>query len=874
MRGMRRACSGASAVAAALSLCAGSAMGQTAATSPRGPFTVAMSESPLMDAVDRAAARAKEPERARLHILARLQLANACYPHDLSPQQLDDLIAQTQLLPPTAPNAGPFTPRYFADTTCWLGAANLGDAGTSRPAQLTYSFPDDGVHWGLTCAGYLQGGNDLGAKLVTAYGSLDRGREFIRSSVAGWRNVAGLTYTEVADNNSPQDTATPRISTRGDIRFGGLGFAPIGQPLAYNAFPGAATSGCSGGDMTINTNYFTSLYFTNPAGNFLYFRNSVAHEHGHGLGFLHSVPCNQTKLMEPTISTGTFLLSPDDVRGAIRNYGDRFAPLGNHTAAGAKDFGNLTSPSTRSVIERDLGINGTAVVVNGNPPTFLSEDDWFKFTIGSTQAVTITADPTGYGPSGACCIAAVCTTTTQAKCAASGGTFVLRGSCSPSPCSAATNPTTCSGSGLDPNWCQGQQGGGCSGSLTSTDATQAGNLALELRAADGTTVLALSNSNTLGITEQIAQAALGAGTYYVRVWDFGGASSANQIVQTYDLTIRVGISKAPPRAIAGLNLKRVQADTLCYFMGNHNSYATESAATIPATNYAWDLDGDGVYDSAGAGQPQPSFTYRSNGTFNVTLRVTDSNGLTAADTVQCVVYGATTSVTSVSPSSATAGATVPVTIIGTNFKGVTSASQVTVSGGGVTVTGTPTVNALGTRITGLSFVLASNAAGTARDVNVTNSDGLGSSGGGIEVFTVESLAVTGACCAANGTCTETDAGSCAATFQGLGTVCMPNPCPVPTGACCFGSTCSVTTAAACVGANRSFAGASTACNTVGNTTTPCCLANFNQNGVLEVQDIFDFLNAWFTLDGATDINGSGVSVQDIFDFLNAWFSGC
>lgn len=871
---MWRACSGASAVSAALWICAGSAIGQTAATSPRGQLAVAMPESPLTDAVERAAGRAKEPERARLQILARLQIANACYPHDLSPQQLDELIAQTQLLPPTAPNTGPFTPRYFADTTCWLGAANLGDAGTSRPAQLTYSFPDDGVHWGLTCAGYLQGPNDLGAKLITAYGALDRGREFIRSSVAGWRNVAGLTYTEVADDSSPQDTATARVATRGDIRFGGLAFAPIGQPLAYNAFPGAATSGCSGGDMTINTNYFTSLYFTNPAGNFLYFRNAVAHEHGHGLGFLHSVPCNQTKLMEPTISTGTFLLSPDDVRGAIRNYGDRFAPLGNHSAAGAKDFGNLTVPSSRSVIERDLGINGTAVVVNGNPPTFLSEDDWFKFTIGSTQAVTITVDPTGYGPSGACCVAAVCTTTTQAKCAASGGTFVLRGSCSPSPCSAATNPTTCTGSGLDPNWCQGQQGGGCSGTLSTIDATQAGNLALELRASNGTTVLATSNSSALGISEQIAQAGLAPGTYYVRVWDAGGASSANQTVQTYDLTIRVGTAKAPPRAIAGLNLKRVRANTTAYFMGNHNSYATEPGATLPVANYQWDLDGDGEFDSDGDGQPQPLFTYRSNGTFNVTLQVTDSNGMSATDTIQCVVFGATTSVSFTTPSSGASGSTVPVTIVGANFKGVTTASQVSVSGTGVAVVGTPVVNAPGTRITGLSFVISPTAAATARDITITNSDGAGSSGGGTEIFTVTTTATTGACCAPNGTCTDSAIAACSGVFQGLGTVCSPNPCPQPTGACCTGSTCSLTTAAACAGPNRSFAGASTACNTGGSLVAPCCFANFNQNGVLEVQDIFDFLNAWFTLDSATDINGSGVSVQDIFDFLNAWFAGC
>jgi hypothetical protein len=54
-----------------------------------------------------------------------------------------------------------------------------------------------------------------------------------------------------------------------------------------------------------------------------------------------------------------------------------------------------------------------------------------------------------------------------------------------------------------------------------------------------------------------------------------------------------------------------------------------------------------------------------------------------------------------------------------------------------------------------------------------------------------------------------------------------------------------------------------------------CIADYNCSGIPDVQDIFDYLNAWFTADPLTDINTSGtVDVQDIFDFLNAWFAGC
>jgi hypothetical protein len=97
------------------------------------------------------------------------------------------------------------------------------------------------------------------------------------------------------------------------------------------------------------------------------------------------------------------------------------------------------------------------------------------------------------------------------------------------------------------------------------------------------------------------------------------------------------------------------------------------------------------------------------------------------------------------------------------------------------------------------------------------------------------------------------------------------------GACCAGSTCSIATAAACTGPNTRYVADNTACNAVSINTTPCCKANFNQStgaAPLEVQDIFDFLNAWFADNAQADINGGGLAVQDIFDFLNIWFEGC
>ncbi len=55
----------------------------------------------------------------------------------------------------------------------------------------------------------------------------------------------------------------------------------------------------------------------------------------------------------------------------------------------------------------------------------------------------------------------------------------------------------------------------------------------------------------------------------------------------------------------------------------------------------------------------------------------------------------------------------------------------------------------------------------------------------------------------------------------------------------------------------------------------CCRADFDQNGVREVSDIFAFLSAWFDQDSRADFDGiGGVAAPDIFAFLSAWFAGC
>ena len=82
---------------------------------------------------------------------------------------------------------------------------------------------------------------------------------------------------------------------------------------------------------------------------------------------------------------------------------------------------------------------------------------------------------------------------------------------------------------------------------------------------------------------------------------------------------------------------------------------------------------------------------------------------------------------------------------------------------------------------------------------------------------------SGACCAIDGTCGVTNGDSdCTAqggTYQGNGSVCTPNPCPPPTGACCLPdatATCNEVDQTTCDGQGGTFSGALTVC-----TPNPC-----------------------------------------------------
>ncbi len=74
---------------------------------------------------------------------------------------------------------------------------------------------------------------------------------------------------------------------------------------------------------------------------------------------------------------------------------------------------------------------------------------------------------------------------------------------------------------------------------------------------------------------------------------------------------------------------------------------------------------------------------------------------------------------------------------------------------------------------------------------------------------------------------------------------------------------------------RCVASNSCGSSTSNEATYTICPADYNCSGSLTVNDIFDFLAAWFAGTPTANFNGvGGINVQDIFDFLTAWFVGC
>ena len=235
---------------------------------------------------------------------------------------------------------------------------------------LTWSIAPDGTFIPQAFAGIDPPANStLIAFFNSIYGSMANWLPLFQQVFDRWGELIGVTYVyEPNDDGAAFFNAGGQLGVRGDVRIGGKPIDGNSNILAYNFFP-------NGGDMVIDS---PDSFFNNTSNNSLNLRNVVAHEHGHGLGISHVCPVNQTKLMEPFVSSAFDGPQHDDILGANRHYGDIFED--NDSSGTAAGLGTLNG---------SLTIDQASVDDN-------SDIDFFGFDVSASTSVDVAVAPIGF----------------------------------------------------------------------------------------------------------------------------------------------------------------------------------------------------------------------------------------------------------------------------------------------------------------------------------------------------------------------------------------------------------------------------------------------------------------------------------------------
>lgn len=360
-------------------------------------------------------------------------------------------------------------------TSYYLGARWSGAQGS--PRALTWSLAPDGlsIPGGV---GEATSNNVLFSSMDTKFAAQGGRATWIarlQSCFDRWQQVTGLTFTRVTSGGNDWDDGAVWGSaggaTRGDIRISAHNIDGVNGVLGYTEFP-------SGGDMVLDS----SEGWGSSASLHRFLRNTVMHELGHAYGLAHVCSNNSNQLMEPFLSTSFDGPQHDDIRGCERHYGDPFEI--DDAAGTANDLGTIASGATVSnTCTLVAGISGTpaantsicSIDANG-------EADFFKFTVSSSAAVSVTVTPLGF----------------------------------------SYDNTAQAGDGSCP-------------SLTTVNSLSMANLGLEVRASNGTTILGSATAAAIGLPEALTNISVPSGLVFIRVFE----TDAPGQVQFYRLTISV-----------------------------------------------------------------------------------------------------------------------------------------------------------------------------------------------------------------------------------------------------------------------------------------------------------------------------------------------
>ncbi|MCA9242555.1 MAG: pre-peptidase C-terminal domain-containing protein [Phycisphaerales bacterium] len=260
-----------------------------------------------------------------------------------------------------------FSPR-FQQTGRWSATAmDPGPFAQGEPTVLTYSFVPDGTFVPNLIG--VTGNSNLFARLNSLYGSPATWQGLYQQIFTHWSELAGVSYVfEANDDGVDLNGAAGVLGVRGDLRMAGITIDGNSGVLAYNNFP-------NDGDMVIDT---ADNAFNDLSNNSLLLRNTLAHEHGHGMGQLHVCPIQQTKLMEPFLSLAFDGPQFDDILNAQRHYGD---PMEENDSAGtATVLGTLGNGSTTTEL--------ASIDDNGDV-------DYYEISVTQPKELTVTCTPLG-----------------------------------------------------------------------------------------------------------------------------------------------------------------------------------------------------------------------------------------------------------------------------------------------------------------------------------------------------------------------------------------------------------------------------------------------------------------------------------------------
>ncbi len=256
------------------------------------------------------------------------------------------------------------------------------------------------VSWSIVPDGTIDSANGVGTNLIAFMDSIYGGGTgpveqrpwfgLFERAYDSWSEVSGLTFVyEANDDGAPMGGTNRGVDgVRGDVRIGGRAIDGNFGVLAFNYYPNNSGNGGFDGDMIIDTNdvfYFNSA--DGPTGENRALHNVLMHEAGHGIGLGHVIPVNQTKLMEPNVTTAFYGAQHDDILGAQQLYGD--VNENDDDLASAQDLGELSNGLT--------ALDEVSIDKAG-------DDDWYEFSVASAGDVSITITPQGerydVGPQG------------------------------------------------------------------------------------------------------------------------------------------------------------------------------------------------------------------------------------------------------------------------------------------------------------------------------------------------------------------------------------------------------------------------------------------------------------------------------------------